>query len=73
MNRRHALVISMFLGSLAAVVSALPNWTDATTPAFVGSLILNVSSFIGALSTDRVKRRGREEYVGSFRRRGMNP
>lgn len=70
MKKRHILLISTFLGSLAAMVIALPSWTEATTPAVVGSLIMNAASFIGAMSTDRATFRRRGD-LGSISRRDL--
>jgi hypothetical protein len=72
MKKRHYVLISTFLGSLAALVAALPDWHNATTPAFVGSLLLNGASFIGAIASDRatLRRRDRDRDLGTIRWRG---
>ncbi len=60
--------LAAFIGSLAAMVTALPHWDDSLHPPFIGALLMNVSAFLAAFFSDKqIPRRGKRDGVSPDR------
>jgi hypothetical protein len=57
LSKTQWLIVCVSIGSLGAMVGSLPSWHDAMTPAFIGALVVNISSHIAGLFTDDPKDR----------------
>lgn len=57
LSKTQWLIVCVSLGSLGAMIAALPNWHMATTPAFIGALLVNFTSHLAGLFTDDPKDR----------------
>lgn len=50
---QHYALIAGFLGALAIQISSLDSWAHATSPAFVGGVIAQMGTFLGALYVNK--------------------
>lgn len=50
--KRHGLTIALFLAGLGAMLSGLTSWHDATTPAFIAGVLIQISAVIKAYLTE---------------------
>lgn len=53
MEGKHWAAMGLFLGGVAATLSSLHAWSEATSPAFVGGLFAQASAAIVLLFADK--------------------
>ena len=53
MTGKHYAAIGLFLAGLAATLSSLHVWSEATSPAFVAGVLAQAGSAIVALYSDK--------------------
>jgi hypothetical protein len=52
MKRTQILILLAAVGSLGAMIGALPDWSAAMTPAFLGAALANLSMQIAGLLSE---------------------
>jgi len=50
----HGLALGMFLTGMAAQLSSLPTWGEATSPLFISGVIMNLGSVIVASASGKL-------------------
>lgn len=53
MGLKHVLLLLGIIGGLGGVLISVPSWEALFTPAVVGSMLVNLSSSIGAVFVNK--------------------